>query len=124
MIPREQLERWKALADAATPGPWEYLDVAGYPEVCQAPATYDVDTVFSATSQGAENAKLTAAAREAVPILLAEFESLGKEIMRLRAALDQVLATLHAHRDDYPKDFGVFENHVNRAVIAALKEAK
>ena len=78
MITQEQLARWRALADAATPGPWEQVTEFGEwwisgPDIER---HFVIDTTNGVNAQ---NADFIAAAREAVPALLAEVE-------RLRAA--------------------------------------
>ncbi len=83
MIPREQLEQWRALANAATPEPWYAPDDDCY--------VVDGDGNRLMTDNNVlcperPNFVFTAAAREAVPALIAEVDEQAKEIERLRAA--------------------------------------
>lgn len=64
MISDEQAAEWRELADAATEGPW------------------DTDRLFIAHNHAAEDAAFIAAARTAVPALLAERERLTAEAER------------------------------------------
>lgn len=77
MIPRETLERWRALADAATPGPWYAPDDGDH--VVDGNGDY-LMTDNNVLCPERADFKFTAAAREAVPALISEIE-------RLRTAL-------------------------------------
>ena len=91
MITDEQLKKWRALADAATPGPWLIDeaescigDVFSLIEIGGIPFNDTISTVGSEGERYVFNlpdAKLIAAAREAVPALIDEVE-------RLRARLE------------------------------------
>ena len=88
---REELAAIKALADAATPGPWSYTTVKPY---ATAPASESVayvspemmfgDSVGGGYVDRVADAAFIAAARTAVPALLAEVE-------RLRALVREFL---------------------------------
>ena len=85
-ITREQLDAWEELAKAATPGPWGVS--TGYGEdsaeaVCMAPGVrnYLLDVVVRSGRDGGtdntvEDAAFIAAAREAVPALIARVKEL------------------------------------------------
>ena len=88
MITQEQLARWRALADAATPGPWEQVAESGEwwisgPDIER---HFVIDTTNGVNAQ---NADFIAAAREAVPALLAEVERLTAEVRRHEEAEHQ-----------------------------------
>lgn len=97
-ITDEQLKRWRALADAATPGP-------GYrsedESVCAGPdgnavwvGELDMDKV---------NEPFVLEARTAVPALL-------DEVARLRAELRNVLASAHPNKRHHPTMFAAWES--------------
>jgi hypothetical protein len=72
-ITREELDRWKQLAEAATAGLWETM---WSPKIGTAVAAYS--DYYETVCDGAalENAEFIAAARDAVPRLVAEVERL------------------------------------------------
>jgi len=94
MITAEQLKEWRALADAATPGPWEAytkrpedLCVFGADgdSVCgKIYSNLGIDANRIITAK--DNADFIATAREAVP-------RLEQEVRRLRAQLAAIRAT-------------------------------
>jgi hypothetical protein len=100
MITDEQIRSWKAAADAATPGTWEYIE--GPPAAI--PSTSRVaspgGTVFvredsrvlevASYTWSVDNAAFIAIARTAVPALVEEVERQASENERLRAALRQI----------------------------------
>ena len=89
MITDEQLKEWRALADAATPEPWLIDeaescigDVFSLIEIGGIPFNDTISTVGSEGERYVFNlpdAKLIAAAREAVPALIDEVERLREE---------------------------------------------
>lgn len=99
-ITTEQLKRLKALADAATPGPW-ISDIRpgcvavypGKPENCLSEARawavhykgghWDADGGWTVDSETVANNQFIAAARQAVPDLCAEVEALREALRRL-----------------------------------------
>lgn len=98
MISHKQLEQWKALANAATPGPWHAPSIAdgvrylhrneawygyGCSDSERVPGRQDGDG-------GTRDGAFIAAAREAVPVLIAEVEAQAKEIERLREHLASI----------------------------------
>lgn len=87
MITDEQLAEWEKLANAATPAPWAALfenDVATPDLVCVAKCPSYVGVPFSA------NQAFIAAAREAIPALIAE-------VRRLRQEFDDIAPFLAVH---------------------------
>ena len=90
-IDQAKLDEWKALADAATPGPWGMCDGGQFdlgtirritPDdpICELGGFYEPNTVANAT--------FIAAAREAIPALIGEVERLTRERDELREALE------------------------------------
>jgi hypothetical protein len=82
-ITREELDRWKQLAEAATAGPWEaqliddtaheiWIEGSGFYCRRYPPHTYKPERLRELLS----NAEFIAAARDAVPRLVAEVERL------------------------------------------------
>ena len=78
MITDEQLKKWRALADAATPRPWEYS-----PETYRLAISRWVDFSCPITVNH-NDGKFIAAAREAVPALIDEVERLREENEKLK----------------------------------------
>jgi hypothetical protein len=72
-IERDELTRWKKLAEAATAGPWELIERGGY-YYFKPPGDHRMGR------KRKENAEFIAAARDAVPRLVAEVKRL-KEMM-------------------------------------------
>jgi len=96
MITDEQLKEWRALADAATAGPWDYnASFDGWRTIVYFEDTGEIDdgdkimrqagriarTYVDGDKLNPGNAAFIAAAREAVPALIDEVE-------RLRARLE------------------------------------
>lgn len=73
MITDDELNRWQALSDAATPGPWEFLwplhIVTVKMDVSQV-ASGNVETVCEAIDEA--DGEFIVAARTALPALIAE----------------------------------------------------
>ncbi len=90
MIAQEQLARWRGLADAATPGPWEatstWSDDGDSYYVAVVDGRALLDTYVSMTDA---DAAFIAAAREAVPALLAEVERLSVLVLSYEEAEHQ-----------------------------------
>lgn len=89
---QDELDRWEALANAATPGPWVLVDrdiLGGY-EV-HAPDDW---TVFGYNGPERTDAAFIAAARDAVPALIAE-------VRRLRGLVEA--AYCEGYRDRHDK---------------------
>ena len=140
MITLEQLSDWKRLADAATEGPWEtdttenegdygngldlrsgfnsYEVAAASGRVCDTinsdvamvSEEYDEDGCTAWDEVGKANMEFIAAARTAVPTLIAEVERLTAERDALKEALD-FYAKEHQRPNDGPwgvnsTDFG------------------
>ena len=92
-IDPKQLEQWKNLASAATPGPWRSRESMG-----AATLTKDSGALLAA-GQGffePEDAAFIAAARSAVPALISEIE-------RLRAVADKADVE-HSQRRDVKRE--------------------
>lgn len=126
-VTAEQLAKWKALADAATPGPWKSRGMGG-DSVVLMPITshrigYSGDPTlcslaeprrfedrdgrgFTDTSAGFlhDDARLVAAARTAVPALVAEVERLRERTEKMAAALDAIL-----HSDANAEEGGLYD---------------
>ena len=83
---QQELDALKALADAATPGPWEVehhsgILVDGVPSTCAVLTSQEYDMAsFGDDLQGYFDAAFIAAARAAVPALIAEVERLREEL--------------------------------------------
>lgn len=95
---RERRDEWKRLAEAATEGPWD-LDMNkrwGSWKVTAPPSDGhpDYSRKIADSLLTEADAEFIAAAREAVPALIAEVESLSVERDDLRAKLKLVGATL------------------------------
>lgn len=94
MIAQKQLDKWRRLADAATPGEW-WLDFrqvfngeVPYINVCVTTDAADIAGLGEQEECQAD-AAFIAAAREAVPALLDEVERLRAELADARAATKQ-----------------------------------
>jgi hypothetical protein len=99
----EQIQEWKRLADAATPGPWRHRHVeplakwgvsvneveAPESDACWIAKVLNHEHCIR-TKPGDQNAHFIAASRSAVPALCDEVERLRAENDRLREALRQV----------------------------------
>lgn len=114
----EDLKALKALEAKATPGPWAYrperYDDWGYIRaprlvtepglpgcfvaVCREGRTYTSEELDDCRRNGVDpcgdNAKLIAAARNALPYLISDLEAARGEVERLRAALTDARACL------------------------------
>jgi len=95
MITNEQITEWRRLAEAATPGPWTTDGNEFAVEGRRLGKCYDqYDGVRLAIHDNAiADAAFIAAAREAIPALLAEVE-------RLQHGNDQLRPQRHAARED------------------------
>ncbi len=87
------LQAIKALADAATPGPWEEVAESGEwwitgPDIENG---FVINTTRGITQA---NADFIAAAREAVPALLAEVERLTAEVGEMDALADEMTSRI------------------------------
>ncbi|MBK9497389.1 MAG: hypothetical protein IPO08_23285 [Xanthomonadales bacterium] len=86
-----QIAEWEKLSDAATPGPWGRAGTEvtaksiGYASVCDTETDND---------KMCENAAFIAAAREAIPALIADLRDARETISRLTAQAEALL--LHA----------------------------
>lgn len=105
MIPDAKLAEWTALAEAATPGPWEYNEESfkaeyfgtrrNYPDVVAESGIDEYtrwDSLIDLPSE--EDARFISASRTALPEAIAEIRELRAENERLRndiARLDCVL---------------------------------
>ena len=117
----DELARWRALADAATPGPWTHegtgvitASVAGRGRQL-ASMTGQVATYGDLTRPAHEirdaNAELTAAAREAIPRLLDEVARL--RAMTLAVSVDR--DTLESERDDARREAETLRSQLESA---------
>jgi hypothetical protein len=106
MITREELEKWKQLAEAATAGPWEatLLNIdtdSTYVEPCEfhfcGMTDYPVDPIIQ--EQVHRDAEFIAAARDAVPRLVAEVERLTG------ARVPELLRQIYEQREEILKAF-------------------
>lgn len=86
----EKLSEWKKLAEAATEGPWKYNEHARDDNVFS--GNRRIADVYGAriggTEQNAANATFIAAARTAVPELIAEVERLQRKNEELQGIID------------------------------------
>ncbi len=89
MIPREQLEQWRALANAAAPGPWFLQETPGSYAYIARWVVHEGEKLRCEVDEDADLA-FAAAAREAVPALISEVEAQAEEIERMRAVLGNV----------------------------------
>ena len=96
MITAEQLEQWKALAEAATPGPWAIVE-----NTVQAGDSLFVGTIFSDDTPA--NADFIAAARTVVPALLAEVDQLRAELDEQYYMLDKIDAYIDYAAETTPE---------------------
>lgn len=109
-ITQEQLAEWRALADAATPGEcgWYVIHWNAQTGYAVAADTKDGNRVIIAIADFGgkavlRNMKFSAAARTAVPALLAEVQRLQAEInewMALEARTDARAVQLATERDE------------------------
>ena len=94
MTTPEQRTEWQTLADAATPGPWYSQEndlIGGF---CVMPTDSPPSQVRACTIAdftSAKDSRFIAAAREAMPALLAEVAQLQSEVATLRTALRQTV---------------------------------
>lgn len=84
MVTPEQIAEWRRLAEAATPGPWSAPVETGPTEVHGATPVAITSLVHSVAEK--HDARFIAAAREAVPALLAEVERLRADYEARREA--------------------------------------
>jgi hypothetical protein len=111
----QQRAEWAALAEAATPGPWEAVQGASAGWWVEQPNTAtiaDIDIDYS--GQPDADAAFIAAAREAVPALLADLEAVeaaleagdacGAVGCRALAERDRLRAGIEALADRYGAD--------------------
>lgn len=82
------LDAIRALAEAATPGPWRVGDGGDYFEWEVVIAPHLPTLELSESADGAEDAAFIAAARTAVPALLAEVDRLRGENAQLKGYLN------------------------------------
>lgn len=94
----EQLAALKALADAATPGPWEEVAESGEWWITGPDIYNDAVMTTNASEISQADADFICAAREAVPALLAEVERLRADNADLRAALSALTADMERLR--------------------------
>jgi len=98
MTTQEQRQQWSALAQAATPGEWKprISELTTDHEVTVYDADYDCTGVVAVCNSGLRyddnepNARFIAAARTAVPQLLADVDALTQERDEARRLLKQV----------------------------------
>jgi len=83
----EERERWRELAEAATPGPWEVRE--GYdPTIVQVGSDWPTGSDEGLGQvYGHPDAEFLAAAREAVPALLADLEAAERQFKRAAAVI-------------------------------------
>lgn len=108
----DELARLKALADAATPGPWRVVPPCPHPiDESGDCGCFRGGDVVALPGEPAADADFTAAARTAVPALIAE-------VARLRAVLRQIAEGDLPHEQwcDTQSDCG----HAKAAARAAL----
>jgi hypothetical protein len=98
MSERVDLDELERLSNAATEGPWEYwLTTKGKRKgsICVGPDNSHIEFVIGENKEGEDDAEFIAAARTAVPALIAE-------LREARAAIERVRAE---HREDW-SDWG------------------
>lgn len=123
----ERAAEWRALADAATPGPWHaHFGTHGDPEVVLDPAwskfTRVADVSTASGDYGRADARFIAAARDAVPALLDLVERLTGE---RDAALRELLAETYRPEggEIVMRELGRVKAERDAARAAALREA-
>src|SRR5688572_13338966 len=91
-ITQAERDRLSKLAESRTAGPWRLLMDQGTREAVlgqKATDDYDIDPVCQIVAETVwgkpEDLFLMAAAREAIPKLIAEIESLEEEVQKLKA---------------------------------------
>jgi hypothetical protein len=94
-----ELDNLQALADAATPGPWLYQDYfsnvyTDYTGITVHIAKCNSQQIDNGVSEADANAKFIAAARVAVPRLIAEVRRMRAEVKQLNAALEDKFARM------------------------------
>lgn len=87
MVRAEQLSEWERLANEATKGPWTHPGRTFVVSKSQKDEPVVADCNFHEAGQGPRNAAFIAAAREAVPQLIAEVCRLEKEASCLATML-------------------------------------
>ena len=138
---KEQLAEIKARAEAATPGPWEYIERKGFPTITSEGFRQSSEPWFDIS--GDEDAIFCAHARTDIPALLAEVERLKTEVSnadyernmetsrlsayvtRLEAAHIAALKELHSHllHGSHPSvDVEYNETQYIEAEMAKLRE--
>lgn len=127
-IPQEQLEQWRRLVEAATPGPWKDVilpDEHGRPDRWLIMSASHGEIADSFGIDTADTAFI-AAAREAVPALLTEVERLQRELRIERDGTEAVRresARYRAERDAVEPKLGDCLAEVKR-LRAELAEAQ
>jgi len=109
----EQLAAWRQLADATTPGPWEAMEFAqGYGFVTPTD-NGKLRVIFHTDEIAVADAAFIAAAREAVPALLAEVERLQAIVAASTVKIRELENRLYKpHRYEEQPDHYVDENGV------------
>lgn len=127
----EQIAEWRRLADAAIEGPWEFRPRRGFQMLSDNPATIgfvDEDRYFVMLREGAwvteADMSFIAAARTAVPALVAEVERLRREMdnigcSRFTCADDLSRATRRAEAAVAARDAAVAERDALRERVTA-----
>jgi len=118
MSTAEEREQWQTLAEAATPGPWKVsLERIVAPEKRPMPELYDAPFPVGFAHSGRDTLFI-AAAREAVPALLADLEAAERE----RDAWRESAADLgqRLNKAEYDRDEEQYENQRLRDGIEAL----
>ncbi|NMP22222.1 hypothetical protein [Sulfobacillus harzensis] len=99
MITNEELERWQALCDAATPGPWSWdgLDLVGGQEPNKSVIPRVAPDAYGEwyANWAKDDVRFVATARDAMPALIAE-------VRRLRGQQAQIQAVLRDRDDANP----------------------
>ena len=111
-VTQEHLEQWRALADAATPGPWrgdtdrgelKYAVLGGDRELVIKVDHKNAESGFVGDN-GENDGAFVLAARTAVPALLAEVERLRAENAELHSENEMLRVLLEIPRRDAPLD--------------------
>ena len=101
----EEIERLEGLVKAATEGPWLFRENGPYSEVVTACSALcggeddcgDCEIISQGIDSGPADAAFIAAAREALPALLAE-------VLRLRRLEDAARSWSKLHRNNVPEE--------------------
>ena len=107
----ESLNKLKAICDAATPGPWDYMEVRD--EILH--VADDGGVFLAARCPVSENAVFIASSRSAMPILIELVEALDEKVQTLKDLRSPASLSQELYRDAIDAD---------KAATAAVASAK